>query len=159
MPSIDVCKLTIPSIICIVVLPFVPESPRWLVHQGRREEARRIIALTCANGDENDLASETIYQEIVDTIEWEKNAGETLTWKEMVRTPSARRRVLLAVSAATFSVIAGNVAASYYLGSMLTNAGVTNTTTQLQIVSVNELPENASCPSTASSLLRFEILS
>lgn len=136
MPLIEVHNLTSFSIVCIVVLPFVPESPRWLVYQGRREEARRIVALTCANGDENDLVSATTYQEIIDTIEWEKNAGETLSWKEMVRTPSARRRVLLAVSAATFSVIAGNVAASYYLGSMLNNAGVTNTTTQLQIVSI-----------------------
>jgi len=29
----------------------------------------------------------------------------------------------------------GNVAASYYLGDMLDDAGITNTTTQLQIVS------------------------
>lgn len=49
------------------------------------------------------------------------------------KTPSARRRILLACSAAVFSTIAGNVIASYYLGSMLSNAGITDTTTQLEI--------------------------
>jgi hypothetical protein len=60
--------------------------------------------------------------------------------------------MLLAISAAVFSTIAGiypricqtqggadsisgNIAASYYLGSMLDNAGVKDETTQLQIVS------------------------
>ena len=82
-----------------------------------------MVALTCSNGVENDVMTEVQYQQIVDTIEWEKNAGETLTWKETVRTPSARRRVLLVISVATFTVIAGNVIASYYLGSMLNHAG------------------------------------
>ena len=34
---------------------------------------------------------------------------------------------------AFFSTLAGNIIASYYLGTMLDNAGITNTTTQLEI--------------------------
>lgn len=56
--------------------------------------------------------------------------------KQLVKTPSSRKRVLLAVSCAVFSTIAGNVAASYYLGPMLNNAGITDATTQLEIVSI-----------------------
>lgn len=74
------------------------------------------------------------YKQIEDTIAFEKHVGETLSMKQLVKTPSSRKRVLLAVSCAVFSTIAGNVAASYYLGPMLNNAGITDATTQLEIV-------------------------
>ncbi|KAL3422018.1 hexose transporter [Phlyctema vagabunda] len=51
----------------------------------------------------------------------------------MVRTPNARRRMIIACSVAVFSTLAGNIIVSYYLGAMLTSAGITSTTTQLQI--------------------------
>jgi len=53
--------------------------------------------------------------------------------KEVFRTKNARKRVTLACSAAVFSTIAGNVIASYYLGTMLDNAGITDPKTQLEI--------------------------
>jgi len=121
------------SVLCIVVLPFIPESPRWLVFVGRREEALKVVAQTYANGDVSDPIVQAQYKEIVDTIDYERNVGETLSLMQMVKTPVARKRMTLAISAAVFSTISGNVIASYYLGTMLTNAGITNTTTQLQI--------------------------
>lgn len=104
------------------------------MYQNRLDEARKVVAQTHADGDETDPIVLAVYKEITDTISWEKNHGETLSFKELVKTPSARKRVLLASSSAVFSTIAGNVVASYYLGTMLDNAGVTDTTTQLQIV-------------------------
>ncbi|KAF4635804.1 hypothetical protein G7Y89_g2287 [Cudoniella acicularis] len=121
------------SILCIVVLPFIPESPRWLVYVGRKEEALQVVAQTYANGDASNPLVLAQYKEIVDTIDYEKNVGETLSLMQMVKTPVARKRMTLAISAAIISTISGNVIASYYLGAMLTNAGITDTTTQLQI--------------------------
>ena len=91
------------------------------------------MAQTYADGDATNPIVLAAYKEIVDTINWEKNAGETLSLGQLFKTPVARKRVLLACSAAVFSTIAGNVIASYYLGTMLSNAGITDTTTQLQI--------------------------
>lgn len=124
------------SIICVVLLPFIPESPRWLVHRGRHEEALEVVALTYADGDQESPVVLAQYREIVETLKYEVENGETLSMMQTVKTPSARRRLLLTCSVAVISMLSGNNIISYYLGTMLDNAGITDSTTQLEIVSV-----------------------
>ncbi|KAG4441423.1 hypothetical protein IFR05_003110 [Cadophora sp. M221] len=121
------------SILCIVILPFIPESPRWLANVGRRDEALTVIAQTYANGDESDAVVLAQYKQIVDAIHYERESGVTLSLNQLVKTPVARKRTALAISVAIFSTISGNVIASYYLGTMLKNAGIVDVTSQLQI--------------------------
>ncbi|ORY71516.1 putative hexose carrier protein [Pseudomassariella vexata] len=120
------------SLLCIVILPFIPESPRWLVYQGYYEEARVVVAQTNSNGDISDPVAVTVYKEILDTITWEKKEGRTMSPIEILKTPTSRKRVLIGMSAGPFSCIAGNIIASYYLGSELETAGITNTLDQLK---------------------------
>ncbi|KAI7190658.1 hypothetical protein KC316_g7677 [Hortaea werneckii] len=117
------------SLICIVILPFLPESPRWLAYRGHHDAAHTVLAQTYADGDRNSPVVKSALKEIVDTLEYEKSNNEKLCF----RTSSARRRIALACSAAVFSTISGNVIASYYLGPLLTLAGITSTKVQLEV--------------------------
>ncbi|KAL5314270.1 hypothetical protein ACEPPN_018695 [Leptodophora sp. 'Broadleaf-Isolate-01'] len=121
------------SLVCIAILPFLPESPRWLVHKGRLDEALDVVAITYADGDATHPVALASFREIVDTLNWEKEAGETMSFIQMAKTPSSRKRTLLAVSVSVFVMLSGNNIISFYLGTMLENAGITNSTTQLEI--------------------------
>lgn len=111
-----------------------PESPRWLVHEGHFEAARAAVAQANSNGDILDPVSLAVYKEIIDTLEWEKKDGRNMSPREIVRTPSARKRLLIGMSAGPFSCVAGNIIASYYLGPELDTAGITDTLSQLKAV-------------------------
>ncbi|KAI1847144.1 hypothetical protein JX265_011820 [Neoarthrinium moseri] len=120
------------SLLCILILPFIPESPRWLVHEGFYEEARIVVAQTNSNGNVSHPVAMTVYKEIIDTLEWEKSDGKTMSPREIFRTPIARKRLLIGMSAGPFSCVAGNIIASYYLGAELTTAGVVEPNDQLK---------------------------
>lgn len=123
------------SILCILILPFIPESPRWLIHKDRHEEALDAISLAYSDGDTEDPIVLAQYKEIVDTLRFERESGNTMTMAQMLKSKGARKRSLLNVSVAIISMLSGNNIISYYLGTMLGNAGITDSTTQLQIVS------------------------
>ncbi|KAI1398631.1 putative hexose carrier protein [Hypoxylon fuscum] len=120
------------SVLCIIILPFVPESPRWLVHEGYFDYGRTSVAQTNSNGDVSDPVAIAVYKEILDALEWEKKEGRTMSPKEIVKTPTARKRFLIGMSAGPFSCIAGNIIASYYLGQELNSAGITDQLDQLK---------------------------
>lgn len=86
--------------LCILILPFVPESPRWLVYQGYPEEARICIAQTNADGDLSDPVVLAVYKEILDTLKFEKE--RSLTTKQIVKDPVSRKRLLVGMSAGPF---------------------------------------------------------
>lgn len=111
-----------------------PESPRWLVHEGHFEYARNSVAQANSNGDLQDPITVAVYKEIIDALDFEKKESRTMSPKEIFKTPTARKRLLIGMSAGPFSCVAGNIIASYYLGDELTTAGITDSTDQLKAV-------------------------
>jgi MFS family permease len=125
---------------CIAILPFVPESPRWLVSQELYEAARSSVADCNTQGDITDPVAVAIYKEIFDTLEWEKNEGKKTTPMEIIADPVSVKRVCIGGSTLIFSTIAGNNIAAYYLGPLLSTAGITDSQAQLKVVSPPKPP-------------------
>lgn len=68
-----------------------------------------VMAQTYADGNESDAVVLEQYRSVVSTIEYEKNFGETLSLSQLAKTPVARKRVTLALSAAIFSTVSGSL--------------------------------------------------
>lgn len=94
-----------------------------------------MVAQTNADGNTSDPAVVVIYKEIIDTLAWEKKEGVTMSPMEITKTPTARKRLLVGMSAGPFSAVVGNIIASYFLGAELDTAGITNPNDQLKAVS------------------------
>ncbi|KAI2465816.1 hexose transporter [Annulohypoxylon bovei var. microspora] len=120
-------------VLAVIVLPWVPESPRWLVYQDRHAEALNVIAVTQADGNLEDPVVLLTYQEITDTLQTEVESGQKTGYLELVKSKRSMTRLMLALSVAVISMASGNNIITFYLGAMLDNAGITDTTTQLEI--------------------------
>lgn len=112
-----------------------PESPRWLVAQGRTDDAHMVLAQVNARGNLHDPRVTEELERVLYALHTDKAvAAKAMSPRELIRTPVARRRLMIGASPGLFSCIAGNIIASYYLGTSLTGAGITNANDQLKAV-------------------------
>lgn len=110
----------------------MPESPRWLIFNNRREEAREILVKYHAEGNENDELLKLELAEIDQALEYEK-VQRSSSWMEWVRTPANRHRLFIVVSLGFIMQWCGNAIISYYLHLLLDSIGIKGTKTQLYI--------------------------
>ncbi len=102
----------LPIAILAMGLIFVPESPRWLVEKGRKQEAFEV--LTAINGSEQ---AEKEVEEIAASI-----AEETGTFSELFAT-GVRGALIIAIGLAVFQQICGGYALTVYAPMIFMKAG------------------------------------
>ncbi|EXJ82981.1 hypothetical protein A1O3_06798 [Capronia epimyces CBS 606.96] len=122
-----------PSLVALCLLPFVPESPRWLMSKGHDAHALEVLIVTQGKGNPNSEVVKSTFAEIQAAMMSEKTQLPQNPWKEIVSTAPNRKRLFILCTFGVMINSFGNFVVSFYLGKILDQAGITNTNTQTQI--------------------------
>lgn len=133
IPSIIQAAL---PLVQLCFIKWVPESPRWLIAQGREDEAANTLLRYHAGqalaGEEPTPLVTRELSEIVQTIQQEREA-ETTGWSALVATPGNRKRTAIVICVGMFAQWNGIGVVSYYLTLVLNTVGITSTYDQTLI--------------------------
>ncbi|KAJ5887855.1 hypothetical protein N7495_007896 [Penicillium taxi] len=121
--------LTAIGVIYILTLYFIPESPRWLMEQGRDEEAIRVLEyLHRTNRDPSASFAHAEAKQIKAQVEAEKNSPRGFIY--ILKTPSHRKRAICAVLLWTMGQGTGITAIANLIPTLMGSLGF-GTTMQL----------------------------
>ncbi|KAL2109048.1 hypothetical protein VUR80DRAFT_3023 [Thermomyces stellatus] len=112
----------------VLMVWFCPESPRWLVMRGRREEGYDLLVKWHGGGRETELVRQE-YREIIAGIEQDETALR-FRWADIKKHLSARgnlHRLFICTVVAVGSQCCGSSLISAYLPTVLDSVGMTST--------------------------------
>ncbi|KAI0391986.1 general substrate transporter [Xylariaceae sp. FL0594] len=113
-----------PSIIQLIFIWWVPESPRYLMAKDKHEQALNILARYHGNGDVNHPTVQFEFQEIKETIRLEMEATTNTSYLDFFKTRGNRYRLAVLFSLGLFSQWSGNGIISNYSNILYTEAGI-----------------------------------
>lgn len=123
----------VPSVIQLVGIWWIPESPRYLVNKDRNEEALAILAKWHAGGDVNNATVQFEFREIRDVIQTERDADRATSYLDFFRTKGNRWRLAIIISLGIISQYSGNAIFSNYMDTIYEGAGIRDQNQKLGI--------------------------
>lgn len=123
-----------PLLVCITIYWWCPESPRYLILKGRRDEARSVIARYMTTHNDADAP---IVPLVLQQMEESLESSRAGTWAaydfRVFFTKSVRFRTIVLVLYSCFQQWNGGAIISYYLSPALDTIGITDPLPQLGI--------------------------
>lgn len=119
----------VPSLFVLSMIWMVPESPRFLMAKGRREEAHAMIAKYHANGDLDDPLVLFELSEINQALEIDQQ-GKKQSYATLFQGIENRKRMFVVFCCALFVTFSGQAIITYYFSPILTSVGIKGTNEQ-----------------------------
>jgi sugar porter (SP) family MFS transporter len=115
----------LPALLFLLMLFFIPRSPRWLAMKNRKNEALDVLRLTGNENPEQEL------NEIVAAIHLERSSATERILQRKYLLP-----IVLAVTAGAFNQLTGINACLYYLNDIFAAAGASKYSAGMQSVTI-----------------------
>ncbi|UNI17987.1 hypothetical protein JDV02_004289 [Purpureocillium takamizusanense] len=113
-----------PSLLQLAGIWWVPESPRFLVHKDRSDEALAMLVKHHGGGDPNNATVPFEYREIKQTIESDRNNKTATSYLDFFKTKGNRWRLAIVISLGIISQYSGNALFSNYIDIIYEGAGI-----------------------------------
>jgi sugar porter (SP) family MFS transporter len=118
----------------VILIWFIPESPRYLVSKGYESRASHILVKYHADsGDERDPLVVFEMAQIRHALRLEQEVNKNTSFWTLVNTPGNRKRMRIIIAIAVFSQWSGNGLVSYYINLVLEGVGIQSASMKAQI--------------------------
>lgn len=122
----------VPALLLLMGSPFLPYSPRWLMQQGRSEEAHSILTrLHARKGEVAHDQAEKEFDQMRRQLELDRQVAGSATWYEVFRTAPNRRRALIATLMMWGNMFTGVLLIANYAVIIFTDLGLSGATALL----------------------------
>lgn len=122
---------------------FLPESPRWLYVNNKKEKAKEVLTKYHGRGNPDSPWVRLQLHEYEELLNMDGADKRWWDYRALFRDRPSRYRLLCNIAVSVFGQWAGNAVLSYFLGSVLDTAGYTNSIEQANITLINNCQQFA----------------